>query len=286
MEFLGLSESTIRLSFFIGIFIIMALLEAWLPRRKRRFSRVKRWTTNFAIIFTNFIAVFLVGLIVPITAVLSAIWAQQNGFGLFNLINMPIGLVYILGFLALDLTIWTQHLVFHKVPILWRLHRVHHSDEEIDASTALRFHPIEIVLSIFIKALVVILLGAPVILVVIFEIILNGSAMFNHANYKLPLWLDRILRTFIVTPDMHRIHHSVHHKETDSNYGFALSIWDHIFRTYIAQPKDGHEKMKIGLQWQDGASTRLFWSLKLPFVNPPASKKENSELVKTDRKPS
>ncbi len=275
MTFFGFSEGTVRLSFFIGIFLIMALLEAGFPRRERRFKRSKRWTVNFAIIATNYIAVLAVSFVIPVTAVISAIWAQKNGFGLFNIFNWPKGLEYLLSFLVLDFAIWMQHLVFHKVPILWRLHRVHHSDEEIDASTALRFHPIEIVLSIFIKSFVVILIGAPVIMVVIFEIILNGSAMFNHANYRLPLWLDRILRIFIVTPDMHRIHHSVHHKETDSNYGFALSIWDHIFRTYIDQPKDGHDKMKIGLEWQDGSSTKIAWALKLPFSNPPATKETN-----------
>ncbi len=269
MSLFGLDENIIRLSFFISIFLLMALLETIFPRRARHFKRSKRWVTNFAIIFTNYIAIFAVSFIIPVTAILSAHWAQKNGFGLFNNIDWSVGIKYLLSLLMLDFAIWLQHLIFHKVPILWRLHRVHHADEEIDASTALRFHPLEIIISIFIKSLVVVLIGAPVELVVIFEIILNGAAIFNHANYKLPLWLDKILRLIIVTPDMHRIHHSTYHKETDSNYGFALSIWDHIFRTYIASPREGHEKMKIGLEWQNGISSNYFWSLKLPFTNPP-----------------
>ena len=276
MSLFGLNESALRFIIFISIFIIMALLETWIPRRERRFKRSARWTTNFGILFSDYISVALVTLVIPITALISAYWAAKNGWGLLNLIDLPIWLSWIIAFALLDFTIWLQHLITHKIPILWRIHRVHHSDVELDASSAIRFHPVEIVLSVFIKAFAVILIGPAVALVVLFEIILNGSAIFNHANYKLPLWLDKWLRLIIVTPDMHRIHHSTIPKETDSNYGFALSIWDHIFRTYIAQPKNGHEGMNIGLnEWQDEAPTKLGWSLKLPFTNPPKSKPIN-----------
>jgi len=172
----------------------------------------------------------------------------------------------VLAVLIFDFAIWLQHLITHKVPLLWRLHRVHHADTEIDVTTAIRFHPVEIALSMLLKVGLVYLIGPAALAIILFEIILNGTAMFNHSNLALPRGVDRVLRLILVTPDMHRVHHSVERAEHDSNYGFSLSIWDRMFRTYIAQPKDGHDAMKIGLQWQDERPTKLGWSLWLPFA--------------------
>ncbi|MBL4599180.1 MAG: sterol desaturase family protein, partial [Rhizobiaceae bacterium] len=168
--------------------------------------------------------------------------------------------------LVLDFAIWFSHLASHKVPIFWRIHRMHHSDIDIDVTTAIRFHPVEIILSMFWKYLIVLALGAPAASVLVFEIVLNGGALFNHANFKLPLSIDKVLRLLIVTPDMHRVHHSIIRKETDSNYGFNLSIWDRMFGTYIDQPSKGHDEMTIGLkEWQDEKPARLDWILMVPF---------------------
>jgi sterol desaturase/sphingolipid hydroxylase (fatty acid hydroxylase superfamily) len=171
----------------------------------------------------------------------------------------------ILAILIFDFAIWAQHLITHKVPLLWRLHRVHHADRDIDVTTAIRFHPVEIALSMFLKIGLVYIIGPSAVAIILFEIILNGTAMFNHANIKLPLGIDRVLRLILVTPDMHRVHHSVKRREHDSNYGFSLSIWDRFFGTYIAQPEEGHDDMTIGLQWQDDRPSKLGWSLRLPF---------------------
>ncbi|HEY8595078.1 MAG TPA: sterol desaturase family protein [Devosiaceae bacterium] len=269
MTILGLSEGMFRLSLFIAIFALMAVLEALLPRRRRRHARLKRWVTNFGVLASSYVLVALVGLIVPVTATLSAVFAQNQGLGLFNLTAWPGWIEGIIAFILLDLVIWTQHLVTHKVPLLWRFHRVHHTDEDLDASSAVRFHPVEIVFSVFVKSAAVVLLGAPVLAVVLFEAAVNGSAMFNHANLRLPESVDRFVRRLIVTPDMHRVHHSTEMAETNSNYGFALSVWDRLFRTYVAQPEKGHDGMTLGLSdWQDDAPTRLGWSLALPFSNP------------------
>jgi sterol desaturase/sphingolipid hydroxylase (fatty acid hydroxylase superfamily) len=268
----GLGEGALRFSIFAAIFLVMTALEAWLPRRARRFPRGRRWFTNLGVLLTDYLAVAAVTFVIPITAALTADWAEANGVGLFHILDWPDWIEWIIAFVVLDFVIWGQHVATHKVPILWRVHRVHHSDEDLDATTAVRFHPIEIILSIFVKSAAVVLLGAPAVLVVLFEAVVNGSAVFNHANARLPLWLDRILRLAIVTPDMHRVHHSVINRETDSNYGFALSVWDRVFRTYNDQPEMGHDGMTIGLSdWQDEAPTRLGWTLGLPFRNPPKS---------------
>lgn len=256
----------------------MTFFEAWLPRRKRRHSRAKRWTTNIGVLLSAYASVSAVTFFIPITATIAAIWAQSNGWGLLNIVNLPTWVTWIIAFVVLDFVIWGQHVVTHKVPFLWRIHRVHHSDHDLDATSAVRFHPVEIVLSIFVKALAVILLGAPVMLVVIFEAFVNGSALFNHANFKLPLGFDRVLRLFLVTPDMHRVHHSVINVETDSNYGFALSIWDRLFGVYTDQPRDGHDGMTVGLsEWQDDAPTRLGWTLALPFRTPANTKRKTDD---------
>ncbi|VAW20607.1 Fatty acid hydroxylase family (carotene hydroxylase/sterol desaturase) [hydrothermal vent metagenome] len=278
MEILGVSDGAFRMSIFAGIFAIMTVLEAWLPRRKRRFERLKRWPTNIGLLLADIAAISTMGFVVPVSAVLIAIWAAANGWGLLNNVDWPIWVEWIIAIVVLDLVIWSQHLITHKIPLLWRLHRVHHSDVEMDATTAIRFHPVEIIFSVFVKSAAILLLGPAAIVVVIFEALVNGSAIFNHANFSLPPMADRLIRLLLVTPDMHRVHHSVHVRETDSNYGFALSIWDRIFGTYIAQPKDGHDKMVIGLnQWQDEAPNRWSWALALPFYNPPRSTKKSNK---------
>jgi len=266
VELLGFDEGVVRFSIFALVFALMSALEAWLPRRRRRESRLTRWTTNLGILATDFAAVWLFTFVVPVTAVLAALWAGGSGWGAFNLIDWPWWLEWAIAFVILDFVIWGQHVVFHKIPSLWRVHRVHHADHDIDASTGVRFHPIEILISVFVKAAAVVALGADPVLVIIFEATVNGSALFNHANLKLPAWLDRVVRTLVVTPDMHRVHHSSDFRETDTNYGFFLSIWDRGFRVYTAQPAKGHEAMTIGLDaYQGEGPGRYGWSLALPF---------------------
>jgi len=263
-DFLGVSVETLRMSFFLGIFVVMAGLELLLPRRKRQFGRVRRWPTNWAIVVLD---ALLVRLIFPIGGVGLCIWAEMNGVGLFNAFEATGWLPAIAGFLILDFAVWLQHLAAHKIPLLWRLHRVHHADGDMDVTTALRFHPIEILLSFMWKAAIAIALGVPPEAMLVFEIVLNGAAIFNHANARLPLALDKVLRLFLVTPDMHRVHHSALQVETDSNYGFNLSLWDRLFRTYTDQPRGGHDGMTVGLTPELAErATRLPASLALPFV--------------------
>ncbi len=259
------NETLIRFGVFLGLFALLALIETARPRRVRSQTRTSRWVTNWAITIANTITLNALAIALPLLAVGAAIDASNQGWGLFNALGLPLAIEIILTILILDFAIWLQHLITHKVPLLWRLHRVHHADVDIDVTTAIRFHPLEIALSMLIKIGLVYLLGPAAIAVILFEIILNGTAMFNHANIKLPLVLDAAVRKVLVTPDMHRVHHSVHRAEHDSNYGFSLSIWDRIFGTYIAQPAEGHDDMKIGLQWQDERPSRLGWSLALPF---------------------
>ncbi|MEM8979948.1 MAG: sterol desaturase family protein [Pseudomonadota bacterium] len=260
-------EGIIRLSVFLGLFSLLALLEWVLPRRPRRQAQSARWITNWAIVILDTLTLRLVAIALPLLAVGAAMDAERLDWGLFNALNWPFWLETLAVILILDLAIWTQHLITHKVPILWRLHQVHHADEDMDVTTAIRFHPVEIALSMLLKIGLVYLLGPSALAVVVFEVLLNGTAMFNHANLKLPLWLDRWLRLVIVTPDMHRVHHSVERREHDSNYGFALSLWDRLFGTYTAQPEDGHDAMLVGLRWREGQANRLGWSLALPFRN-------------------
>jgi sterol desaturase/sphingolipid hydroxylase (fatty acid hydroxylase superfamily) len=258
-------EVLIRLGSFLVLFAIFALAETLAPRRARVQPRAGRWFTNLTLVVIDSLTLRLMSLLLPLLAVGAAIDAAREGWGLFNAFNLPVSLEVLAAFLILDFAIWAQHLLFHKIPALWRLHRVHHADRDFDVSTALRFHPIEIAASMLIKIGLVYLIGAPAIAVILFEVVLNGSAMFNHANWRLPLAVDRVLRLVLVTPDMHRVHHSVHRHETDSNYGFCLSIWDRWFGTYTAQPQDGHDDMVIGLEWQDERPMKLGWSLMLPF---------------------
>ncbi|UYV38001.1 sterol desaturase family protein [Rhodobacteraceae bacterium D3-12] len=258
-------ETALRLATFLGLFALFALIEALAPRRARTQPRQTRWLTNWGITILNTLALRALAFGLPLLAVGAAVDAAANGWGLLNHLDWPAWVEITAAVLFFDFAIWAQHLVTHKVPLLWRLHRVHHADRDIDVTTAIRFHPVEIALSMLLKIGLVYLIGPAALAIILFEIILNGTAMFNHANMALPAWLDRPLRLVLVTPDMHRVHHSVHRSEHDSNYGFALSIWDRLFRTYIAQPRAGHDAMEIGLQWRDDRPSRLGWSLALPF---------------------
>jgi len=263
----NMSEGLLRFGAFGGIFIVMALLELLWPKRNLSQSKARRWFTNISIGGLDSLVIRLMGMLaVPLVALAAAIYAEARGWGLFNLIDLPIWIEFVTAVVILDFAIYLQHVASHKIPVLWRLHKVHHSDVDIDVTTAIRFHPIEIALSMLYKIVLVLALGPAAVAVVAFEILLNGTAMFNHANVALPKWLDRILRLVLVTPDMHRVHHSIIHGETDSNYGFSLSLWDRAFRTYIAQPAHGHRGMTIGLEeHQTGEPTRFAWSLLLPF---------------------
>lgn len=254
-----------RLGVFLGVLVLLAGLERMAPRRPLVQPRGRRWGTNLGLVVIDVVVVRALALAVPVLAVAAAVDAGQLGCGLLNAVDWPVWVEFMLAVLAFDLAIWAQHLVTHKVPLFWRFHRVHHADRDFDVTTALRFHPVEIAASAALKVGLVYLIGPSVLAVVVFEILLNATAMFNHANLRLPGWLDRAVRLVLVTPDMHRVHHSVNREEHDSNYGFALSVWDRIFRTYVPQPKAGHEAMTVGLEWQDDRTMRLGWALGSPF---------------------
>lgn len=257
------NEISIRLGFFFGVFAVMALLEIVSPRRALRTSRGARWLTNLSITFIDSAAVRLV---FPLMAFDIAKMSAERGWGLFNYIGIPEITAGIISVIILDFVIYTQHAVFHHVRLFWRLHRMHHTDLDIDVTTGARFHPIEIILSMAIKMVVVVLIGAPSWSVLVFEVLLNATAMFNHSNVMIPLGLDRVLRLFVVTPDMHRVHHSVIIKEFNSNFGFNLPWWDRIFKTYKAQPVKGHINMNIGLvNFRDPKKLSLPWLLAIPF---------------------
>jgi sterol desaturase/sphingolipid hydroxylase (fatty acid hydroxylase superfamily) len=257
-------ELAIRLIFFSGIFAAVVLWELLAPRRKLTTSKKVRWISNLGITFLN---PLLVRLLLPVLAVSMAVKAQERGWGLLNNFDLPYWLDIVVGIIVLDLFIYLQHVMFHAIPVLWRLHMVHHADLDYDVTTGLRFHPIEIILSMGIKLSVVFTFGLAPAAVIIFEVLLNGAAMFNHGNIRLPLKIDRILRYLIVTPDMHRVHHSVIIRETNSNYGFNLPWWDRLFGTYCDQPAKGHEEMTIGLtQFRDSGKLTLPWLLVLPFI--------------------
>lgn len=258
-------EATIRFGVFFGGFALLALWELYAPRRMLVTSKVGRWLTNWGISIVNTSVTVFLKVLLGAAAVAAALDAEMLGWGLFNSLDWPVWLECLLVFVLLDFAIWAQHWASHKIPILWRLHRVHHADRDIDVTTAIRFHPLEIALSMGLKIGLVYLLGAPVLAVILFEVVLNGAAMFNHANIRLGRW-DRVLRQVIVTPDMHRVHHSVIRSEHDTNYGFNLSLWDRIFGTYTPEPRAGHLGMTIGLaEHQTQAPTRFLWSLKFPF---------------------
>jgi sterol desaturase/sphingolipid hydroxylase (fatty acid hydroxylase superfamily) len=258
------NEIAIRLSFFFGVFILIALWEVLSPRRPLTVSKLKRWANNIALVFTNSL---LLRIIFPAAAVGVAYFAQTHGWGLLNYYQLPVLISILIAVIVMDFIIYLQHVMVHAVPVLWRLHRVHHADLDYDVTTGARFHPLEILLSMLIKFAVIIVLGAPVVAVIIFEVILNALAMFNHGNIALPVKLDKYLRFIIVTPDMHRIHHSVEDDETNSNFGFNLSWWDKLFGTYRHEARDGQLGMTIGIHhYRDSKEVNsLMGMLMLPF---------------------
>jgi sterol desaturase/sphingolipid hydroxylase (fatty acid hydroxylase superfamily) len=257
------NEPLVRLSVFAAIFAAMAAWEVLAPRREQKLARGTRWPSNIGIVVLDTV---LVRLLVPTTAVGLALVAEARGWGLNHALQLPLWAAVPLAIVALDLAIYLQHVLFHAVPALWRLHRVHHADLEIDVTTGARFHPIEILLSMGIKLGVVAALGAPAVAVLLFEVLLNATSMFNHSNVRMPLRLDRVLRWLVVTPDMHRVHHSIAARETNSNFGFNLPWWDRLFGTYRAQPAAGHEAMTIGIeQFRAPAEQRLDHMLTQPF---------------------
>ena len=267
MEMFGLSEPVLRASAFAAIFIAMAVVELVSPRLERDEMRgawkSQRWVTNISMVVISSIALRI---LFPLAAVGTALWAEENEFGLFHALAIPGWLAGLIAFVILDFAVWLEHWASHRIPLLWRLHRMHHADTGFDLTTALRFHPLEIVLSMFWKAGIVVAFGAPALSVLIFEIVLNGASMFNHANARLPDRVDRVLRWFVVTPDMHRVHHSSERRETNSNYGFNFPIWDRLFATYREKPEAGHEGMQIGLkEYRERETAQLGWSLMLPF---------------------
>lgn len=260
-------EPAIRLSAFLGIFTVMALWEFAAPRRQRAHTRLRRWTGNLGIVVFN---TMVVRVLFPTAAVGMALAAEANGWGLFNVLSLPLWLEVVLGVVILDFAIYLQHVLVHAVPALWRLHRMHHADLDYDVTTGARFHPIEIVISMGLKLMVVSAIGAPALAVLVFEVILNATAMFNHGNVRIPESLDRVLRLIVVTPDMHRVHHSVIPQETNSNFGFNLPWWDRLFGTYTAQPQGGHQGMTIGIeQFREARDLRLDRMLIQPFLGTP-----------------
>lgn len=262
-----LDENQLRLGVFIGVLLLMAILEVLFPRRSHVQIKRSRWATNLSLAVINSIALRFLG---PISAVVAAEYAVRNDWGLLNWlpVSLPLVAEVALGVVLLDLAIYVQHVASHKVPFLWRFHKVHHADRHIDVTTGVRFHPVEALLSMVYKCTVVLALGPLALAVVIFEIVLNASSMFNHSNVKLPASLDRLLRLVIVTPDMHIVHHSEVSNETNSNFGFFLPFWDRLFKTYIAQPQKGHNGVIIGLtEYQSDRPSKLPWSLSIPFKN-------------------
>ncbi len=259
-------EAAIRLFFYAGVFAVMAWFETRAPRRQLTSAKTRRWTNNIGITALN---TLLLRLLFPVTAVGTALFAAERGLGLFNNIPLPAFFEGLAAVLIMDMLIYGQHVVFHLSPPLWRLHMMHHADLDIDVTTGARFHPVEILLSMLIKMAAVLFMGAPAWSVVVFEVILNGTAMFNHSNVMLPPGVDRQVRRLIVTPDMHRVHHSVIIREMNSNYGFNFSVWDRWFGTYNAQPVKGHTGMKIGLaNYRDPARLDLPQMLAMPVTRP------------------
>ncbi|HEY9080337.1 sterol desaturase family protein [Magnetovibrio sp.] len=257
------NEPVIRLSAFIGIFAVMALLELAAPRRPLYVSKKLRWFSNLGIVVLN---TALARVILPMAPVAFAFVAQEHGWGVFNIVAWNGWVELVLVVVLMDFFIWLQHVMVHAIPLLWRLHRMHHTDIDYDVTTGARFHPIEILLSFAIKFAVIALLGASPVAVLAFEIILNATSMFNHANVRLPLGLDAVLRWLVVTPDMHRVHHSAVPRECNSNFGFNLPWWDRLFGTYTAQPGAGHEAMTIGLDmFREDHEARLDQMLIQPF---------------------
>ncbi|MGV6801527.1 MAG: sterol desaturase family protein [bacterium] len=264
MQYIIDNEPTIRMTVFIGVLLMMAVLETVFPRKKRVQPRAGRWFTNLALVVIDSISLRV---ILPIIALTTAQIAARNGWGLFNVIDLPAWVEILLAMIILDMMIYWQHVASHHIPLLWAMHKVHHADRDIDVTTGLRFHPIEIILSMLYKMTIVVVLGPSVIAVLLFELLLNGCAMFNHANFRLPRAVDKAVRLILVTPDVHRIHHSTIVRETNSNYGFSVTWWDRLFGTFIEQPEKGHDDMMIGLEeYQTEKPSNLLWALTVPFM--------------------
>ncbi len=264
-EQIMVNEMQIRMGFFLGIFALMGIWELIAPRRALTVSKAVRWANNLGLVFFNS---FIIRLIFPAAAVGVAAFATENGWGLLNYYEIPLVAAVVISIIVMDFIIYLQHVLVHAVPVLWRLHRVHHADLDYDVTTGARFHTLEIILSMLIKFATIVVLGPPVVAVLFFEIMLNATAMFNHSNIGLPKGLDRVLRLFLVTPDMHRVHHSVEDDEANSNFGFSLTWWDRLFGTYRAQPRAGHTGMTIGIhKYRD--PKQVSWlpgMLLLPFI--------------------
>ncbi|MCW9004515.1 MAG: sterol desaturase family protein [Gammaproteobacteria bacterium] len=264
-EFILSNEKQIRLSFFLGVFALIAIWEIFAPRRTLTVSKLLRWSNNLGLVFFN---TFILRVLFPTAAVGITVFASEHDWGILNYYPLPLPVAVLISIVAMDFIIYLQHVLVHAVPALWRLHRVHHADPDYDVTTGARFHTLEIILSMLIKFATIIVLGPPVVAVIIFEVLLNATAMFNHGNIKLPLGLDRILRLFVVTPDMHRVHHSVEDDEANCNFGFSLPWWDRLFGTYRDQPRAGHESMTIGIHKYNDPK-QVSWihgMLILPFI--------------------
>jgi sterol desaturase/sphingolipid hydroxylase (fatty acid hydroxylase superfamily) len=263
-QFVLANEPAIRLGFFIGVFAIVALWELAAPRRVLTVSKALRWSSNLGLVVLNTV---VLRLLFPLAAVGVAAFASENGWGVLNHFQVPFMIAVPLAVIVMDFVIWLQHVMVHAVPLLWRLHRVHHADLDYDLTTGARFHPLEIILSMLIKFATISVLGPPVVAVVIFEVMLNATAMFNHGNIRLPAAVDRALRWVLVTPDMHRVHHSIEDDETNSNFGFSLTWWDRLFGTYREQPRAGQIGMIIGIRdfTNPQQVDRLDGMLLLPF---------------------
>jgi sterol desaturase/sphingolipid hydroxylase (fatty acid hydroxylase superfamily) len=265
MEFLPANPETLRLAVFLSAFTLLALLENIWPRRPPTVSKPQRWLVNLILVAAN---TLLMRLVFPLAPFALAALAQSKGWGLFNLLKVSGPLETGASLLLLDFLIYSQHRLFHRTPLLWRMHRMHHTDLDLDVTSGTRFHPLEIFLSLAIKLSAVLVIGTSPLAVLLFEMVLNATSMFSHANLRLPLAMDRWLRFFLVTPDMHRVHHSVIPQETNRNFGFNLSWWDRLLGTYQAQPRDGHDGMLIGLQaWRDQRALGLWQVLIIPFLH-------------------
>jgi sterol desaturase/sphingolipid hydroxylase (fatty acid hydroxylase superfamily) len=256
-------EGAVRIGVFGSVLVIMALFEAYLPRRELRFGRGSRWLANAGLIIID---TAILRFVMPVLAVGAALWAQQAGFGLLNMTGLWLGAQILLTVVLMDFFTYVQHFAAHKVPLFWRIHRVHHTDPDLDVTTAVRFHPLEIVLSMTYKIAIVVALGVPAWGVVVYELMVSACSLFNHANVSLPARVDAVVRRVFVTPDMHLVHHSTVQKETDTNFGSIFSFWDRLFRTYSQEPAAGKDAMIIGLEeTQTAEPTRLGWLLMVPF---------------------
>jgi sterol desaturase/sphingolipid hydroxylase (fatty acid hydroxylase superfamily) len=261
------ADTLIRIAGFVGAFVVLATWEMLAPRRTRSSPRARRWSANLGVVLLDTVVVrvlFVTG------AIGAAVVAAEHGWGLLNRSSWPTGIELLLAVIALDFALYLQHVVFHAVPVLWRLHMMHHADLDCDVTTGVRFHPLEVMLSMVIKVAAVVLVGASPAAVLVFEVLLNATSMFNHSNVRIPLAVERVVRLIMVTPDMHRTHHSIRVRETNSNFGFNLSWWDRVFGTYRAEPQGGQTEMVLGLeQFRDPSGLTLHRILLMPFTESP-----------------